>query len=109
MSEENSENTKNTYNCFYRKDVEFLSCFYDTPEMRARYPQNYPTKWSMSVISNPNRIVCTPEIGLFATTIVTLDKKLSWNEKKSEIREQMKLSNVIIASPEGREPQVINL
>ena len=87
---------------------EYVNCFYDTQEMRDKYSKNYPTEWSKSVVIVPGRIVCTPEIGLFATTMVTLGKHLSYDERNIEIRKQMEIRNVIVTEPTNRTYQTLN-
>jgi hypothetical protein len=83
-------------------NLEFLSCFYYTQEMRDKFSKNYPTEWSKRLVLVPGRIVCTPELGLFCSTLVSLEKNLSYFEKTRQIREQMENSNVIIAEPQDR-------
>ena len=90
------------------KEYEHFSCFYDTKEMRDNYPKNYPTEWSKNVVLNPGRIICTPEIGLFATILVTLKKNLSYAERNKQIREEMEIRNVLIAEPTNRKYESLN-
>lgn len=81
-------------------NTKYLSCFYDTKNMRKYYPENYPMQEIIdSRIVIPGRIICTPEIGLFYTTLVRLDKNLSYTEEKHQIREQVELDNVITLTP----------
>ena len=81
-------------------NIKYLSCFYDTENMRKYYPENYPLP---AIINSnmvvPGRIICTPEIGLFYATLVRLDKNLSYTEEKRQIREQVELDNVITLIP----------
>ena len=51
---------KSTYNCFSDDTYNYYSCFYDTQEMRYRYPDNYPTDWSKGAMFTPGAIICTP-------------------------------------------------
>jgi len=81
-------------------NTKYLSCFYDTKNMRKYYPENYPMPAIVkSNIVVPGRIICTPEIGLFYATVVKLDTNLSYNEEKRQIREQVELDNVITLTP----------
>lgn len=81
-------------------NIGYLNCFYDTEHMRKYYPENYPDR---SIVDSrmiiPGRIICTPEIGLFFTTLVSVNKTYSYTEQQRQIREQMEIGNILIMTP----------
>jgi hypothetical protein len=79
---------------------DYYSCFYDTKEMRDTFPDNYPTLWSKTSIITLNQIICSPEIGLFGARVISVSKDLSYEDKKTLIRKEMKKEATLIIEPD---------
>jgi hypothetical protein len=79
---------------------DYYSCFYDTKEMRDTFPDNYPTSWSKTSIITLNQIICSPEIGLFGARVISVSKDLSYEDKKTLIRKEMKKESTLIIEPD---------
>ena len=79
---------------------DYYSCFYDTKEMRETFPANYPTSWSKTSIITPNQIICSPEIGLFGARVIAVSKDLSYEDRKTLIRKDMKQAATLIIEPD---------
>ena len=79
---------------------DYYSCFYDTKEMRDTFPKNYPTSWSKTSIITLNQIICSPEIGLFGARVIAVSKDLSYEDRKTLIRKDMKQAATLIIEPD---------
>ena len=79
-------------------EYEFLHCFYDTQDMRDRYPDNYPNHWWTKTIIPSNEIICRRVMGLFGTTFIHVLKNLPYEDRNLEIRRQMEIKSVYVSS-----------
>jgi hypothetical protein len=78
---------------------EYLSCFYDTQEMRQTFPDSYPDPLWRSVKLVPGRIICSPNLGAFGATVVAVLKDQSYRDRNEEIRREMEINNVVVVKP----------
>ena len=79
-----------------KNNYERLACFYDTKEMRETFPKSYEYDFLQNSLLTPGKIICSSELKLFGTTVVTVLKNSTVVERNADIRRQMELNNVFV-------------